>query len=56
MSIECDVVVVGAGPGGASTARELTRAGKKVIMLEWGTDSEWVGSHLSVLPKVDMAN
>ncbi len=56
MSIECDVAVVGSGPGGASAARELCRAGKKVVMLEAGSDSEWVGSHLSMLPKVDLKN
>jgi choline dehydrogenase-like flavoprotein len=52
--IEADVVVVGSGPGGASAARELCRAGKKVVMFEWGSDSAWIGSHLSVLPKVDL--
>jgi choline dehydrogenase-like flavoprotein len=31
-----DVIVVGTGPGGATVARELTRRGKKVLMLEWG--------------------
>jgi len=56
MAREYEVVVVGGGPGGASAARELVRAGKKVLMLERGTDSEWVGSHLSIVPKVDMAN
>jgi choline dehydrogenase-like flavoprotein len=56
MAMEFDVAVVGAGPGGASAARELCRAGKKVAMLEWGGDSDWIGSHLSVLPKVDMKN
>ncbi len=32
----CDVIIVGTGPGGATVARELARRGKKVVMLEWG--------------------
>ena len=55
-TIETEVVVVGSGPGGASAARELVKAGKKVTMLEWGSDSDWIGSHLAVIPKVDMKN
>jgi choline dehydrogenase-like flavoprotein len=31
-----DAIVVGTGPGGATVARELTRAGRKVLILEWG--------------------
>jgi choline dehydrogenase-like flavoprotein len=33
-----DVAVVGSGPGGATVARELTRAGKRVLLLERGRD------------------
>ncbi len=33
---EFDVIVVGSGPGGASVARDLSRRGKKVLILEWG--------------------
>lgn len=33
-----DVIVVGTGPGGAVTARECARAGRRVLMLE---DGEW---------------
>jgi len=33
-----DVVVVGSGPGGASVARDLARAGKNVLILERGRD------------------
>ena len=32
-----DAIVVGTGPGGASTARELARAGARVLMLEQGS-------------------
>ncbi|MBU3914859.1 FAD-dependent oxidoreductase, partial [bacterium] len=31
-----DAIVVGSGPGGATTAKELTQRGLKVLMLEWG--------------------
>lgn len=31
-----DAIVVGTGPGGATVARELTRRGARVVMLEWG--------------------
>jgi choline dehydrogenase-like flavoprotein len=39
-----DVIVVGSGPGGATVARGLSRAGRKVILLERGKD--WRGSAL----------
>ncbi|MBI4705611.1 MAG: FAD-dependent oxidoreductase [Deltaproteobacteria bacterium] len=35
-SIECDVVVVGTGAGGAAAAYELARRGRAVLMLEEG--------------------
>jgi choline dehydrogenase-like flavoprotein len=31
-----DAIVVGTGPGGATVARQLARAGKRVLVLEWG--------------------
>jgi len=34
--IEADVVVVGSGPGGAVTARELSEAGRRVVLVEEG--------------------
>ncbi len=39
-----DTVVVGSGPGGASVARSLARAGRRVLILERGRD--WRGSAL----------
>jgi choline dehydrogenase-like flavoprotein len=39
-----DTVVVGTGPGGAAVARELARAGERVLILERGR--EWRGSRL----------
>ena len=35
---QAEAVVVGSGPGGTSVARELARAGKRVILLEYGKD------------------
>ncbi|MEW6079903.1 MAG: GMC family oxidoreductase N-terminal domain-containing protein [Thermodesulfobacteriota bacterium] len=39
-NLSADVVVVGSGPGGATIARDLTLAGKKVIIVEWGKDNK----------------
>jgi choline dehydrogenase-like flavoprotein len=39
-----DVIVVGSGPGGASVARDLARAGKRVLIMERGRD--WRGHPL----------
>jgi choline dehydrogenase-like flavoprotein len=39
-----DVIVAGTGPGGASVARELARAGTRVLMLEAGGDAPLAGT------------
>lgn len=36
VEVHCDAVVVGTGAGGATAARILSDAGKKVVMLEYG--------------------
>lgn len=41
---DVDVAVVGSGPGGATVARELARAGRSVVILERGRD--WRASPL----------
>ena len=35
--LEADVVVAGAGPAGTCIARELSKAGKSVVLMEKGT-------------------
>ncbi len=39
-----DAIVVGSGPGGATVARELTRRGWQVLVLEWGGMRRVTGS------------
>ena len=49
---QADYVIVGSGPGGATAARQLARAGKKVLLLERGKDhrGKWYyGTHLGCL-------
>ncbi len=43
-SKQYDVIVVGSGPGGATVAKELTEKGKKVLILEWGSNAPVKGS------------
>jgi len=56
MRQEYDVIVAGTGPGGASAAMELSKAGKKVLMVEMGADDQWVGNTLAALFFIDMWN
>src|ERR1043165_3423791 len=51
-----DMIVVGSGPGGATVARELARAGKKVLLLERGQDHRprsYYGTYLGALLYTD---
>jgi len=56
MRNEYDVIVAGTGPGGASAARELAKAGKKVLMIEKGADNQWVGNHVAAMFFMDLRN
>lgn len=56
--LEADVVVVGSGPGGATVARQLTQAGRRVILLERGMDHRdkfYYGTYLGALLYTDRA-
>jgi choline dehydrogenase-like flavoprotein len=47
-----DVIVVGSGPGGAALSRELSRQGKRVLLLERGIDhraKRYYGTYLGPL-------
>lgn len=51
-----EVIVVGSGPGGATVARELARAGKRVLLLERGQDHRsrsYYGTYLGALLYTD---
>jgi choline dehydrogenase-like flavoprotein len=43
---EVDVIVVGSGAGGATVSKELSQNGKKVLILEWGTNEPLKGTLL----------
>ena len=43
--VQADVVIVGAGSGGATLAKELSEKGKKVILIDKGSVPEQKGTH-----------
>jgi choline dehydrogenase-like flavoprotein len=49
-----DVIVVGTGAAGCTVAREMTRRGKKVLMLEKGGRMEWMGNTVTVATMIDI--
>lgn len=58
-SSDFDVIVVGSGPGGATLARELTQRGKRVLLLERGSDHRkrfYYGTYLGALLYSDRAS
>ncbi len=58
-ALEADVIVVGSGPGGSTSARELARRGKKVILLERGIDERnrfYYGTYPGALLYTDRAS
>ena len=48
-TLQADVVVVGSGPGGATSARELSKKGKKVIICEAGGYQKRFGNSFRLL-------
>ncbi len=48
---ELDAIVVGSGPGGATVARELALAGRKVLILEWGDNDPVKGTLTQTIPR-----
>jgi choline dehydrogenase-like flavoprotein len=48
-----DVIVIGSGPGGATVARELSRTGSKVLLLERGRDQQWIGNAIASAGFID---
>lgn len=52
-NIQTDYVIAGSGPGGATVARELSKAGKKVVLLEMGRHHTSIGNTAGVTLVLD---
>ncbi|MBW2142533.1 MAG: FAD-dependent oxidoreductase [Deltaproteobacteria bacterium] len=52
-TMQADIVIAGSGPGGATTARELSRRGKKVIICEAGKYHKRFGNTILLLSMMD---
>ena len=46
-----DAIVVGSGPGGATVAKDLSKSGKKVLILERGDNDPKKGSFFKTIPR-----
>lgn len=58
-SFETEVVIAGSGPGGATVARQLAQAGRRVVLLERGKDYRgkfYYGTSLGALLYTDRAS
>lgn len=58
-TLEADVVIAGSGPGGATVARQLAQAGRRVVLLERGKDYRgkfYYGTYLGALLYTDRAS
>jgi choline dehydrogenase-like flavoprotein len=51
--LRAQTVIIGTGPGGATVARELTRKGRDVLMIETGAYHKPVGSWLTMFKMLD---
>lgn len=51
---EYDAVIAGSGPGGATVARELSKKGKRILILEWGDNDPVKGTFAQAFPQIFM--
>ncbi len=52
--LEADVAIVGGGPGGCTLAKELSKKGKKIVLLEKGGDDDrLLGNGMGVLLRLE---
>ena len=54
VKLETDVAIIGGGPAGCTLAKELSKNGKRVILLEKGRDdNRYLGSALGVFMRLE---